>query len=213
MGKLIDLTGQRFGRLIVVNLAGRDNFRQAVWNCVCDCGNTTQVRSNNLRNGSTTSCGCFHRKRAKETHEIHGFRYTRLFSIWCGMKQRCYNPKYHNYPRYGGRGIVICEAWKNDFISFQEWAIANGYSDELTIDRIDVNGNYEPSNCRWATQKTQCNNKRNNRFIEYNGETHTLQEWAQKIGICHTTLIERIKRWGSIEEALTIPKGGKQRWG
>jgi hypothetical protein len=110
MAKLIDLTGQKFGKLTVVGEAGRDKHRQAMWNCVCDCGNKARVRGYNLRKGVTTSCGCFHKETIAKLHETHGFTHTRLFGIWCGIKQRCYNPKDKNYAKYGRRGIIVCEA-------------------------------------------------------------------------------------------------------
>ena len=143
----------------------------------------------------------------------HGMTKTRLHNIWVSMKERCNVPSVNCYKYYGGRGIKVCEEWKHSFESFRDWALANGYTDTLTIDRIDVNGNYEPSNCRWITLKEQGSNKTNNHFITYNGVTKTLQQWADEIGIHHVTLLERIERWGSVEEALTIPKGGKQKWG
>ncbi len=145
-------------------------------------------------------------------HTKHGDRYSRLYNIWCGMKARCLNENNPSFRFYGGRGIRLCHEWK-DYSRFKKWAIDNGYTDDLTLDRMDVNGNYEPDNCRWATWKEQQNNRRNNHFIELNGEVHTLQEWAAMLGINHSTLLERIEKWGNIEEALTIPKGGKQKWG
>lgn len=136
----------------------------------------------------------------------HGLKHTRLYAIWCGIKYRCYNKNHSRYEDYGGRGITVCDQWKNDFKSFYDWAMSNGYSDDLTIDRIDNDGNYEPSNCRWADDLTQANNSRHCHEIEFNGETHSISEWARITGISRTTLNSRIFQYGwTTEEALTRP--------
>lgn len=134
----------------------------------------------------------------------HGKCGTRIYIIWKHMKQRCYNSKDKGFKNYGGRGITICEQWKNDFINFYNWAIKNGYKDNLTIDRINVNGNYEPNNCRWATKKEQANNTRNIHYITYNGETHNLTEWSKLLKIKLSTLSRRINtnKW-NIEKSFT----------
>ena len=128
------------------------------------------------------------------------------------MNARCSKPYNTCYMYYGKRGIKVCHEWQ-EFLPFYEWAMSHGYQDTLTIDRIDVNGNYCPENCRWANKQTQANNTRRNHYITYNNETKTLKEWADELGISHTTLLGRLENWGSVEEALTIPKGGKQKWG
>lgn len=136
----------------------------------------------------------------------HGLKHTRLYSIWNGIKIRCLNPNFIRYKDYGGRGITICDEWKNDFQAFYDWAMSNGYADNLTIDRIDNNGNYEPSNCRWVAMDVQANNSRHCRNIEFNGEVHSLSEWARITGIPRYTLNNRINQYGwSIEDALTRP--------
>lgn len=177
------------------------------WICECICGNKKEIREDHLVNGDTHSCGCKKKKqiikRNKENVK-HGMRNTRLYKIWCGMKDRCNNYNYHNYQDYGGRGIKIYDEWNNNFKSFYNWAIANGYNDGLTIDRIDINGNYEPTNCRWETMKVQENNKRNNRIILYNGKEQTVTQWAEEIGMKRETLISRLNAGWDIEKALTM---------
>ena len=132
----------------------------------------------------------------------HGDTTSRLYSIWAGMKSRCFNPNIHSYKHYGGRGITVCDEWKNSYIDFKKWALENGYDESLTLDRIDVNGNYEPSNCRWATQKQQARNTRFNNIIELNGESHCISEWAEILGIGNGLILHRVKRGLPPEEIL-----------
>jgi hypothetical protein len=135
--------------------------------------------------------------------EKHGGSSDRLYSIWTNMKTRCYNKNSPKYKVYGARGIIVCEAWKNSYIVFKEWAITHGYSDCLTLDRVDVNGNYEPSNCRWSSVKQQENNRTNNRLITYKGETRTMKQWAEKLGISYNCLQMRLNAYGyTVAEAL-----------
>lgn len=134
----------------------------------------------------------------------HGKRNTRLYDIWHGMKNRCYNENNDRYRDYGGKGTTICNEWKNDFQSFYDWSMANGYKDNLTIDRMDTDGNYEPSNCRWITNKEQQNNRTDNHYITFNGETRTLKEWSELLDVNYSTLNHRITQYGwSTEKALT----------
>lgn len=200
MKKASDLTGQRFGRLVVLK---RDFSRKkaAFWICQCDCGKETTVQSCHLRSGATQSCGCLHMENGyKTTWKKHGDYKTRLYHIWITMKSRCFNKK---DKRYGGRGITVCSEWSESFEAFRDWALANGYRDDLTIDRIDVDGNYEPSNCRWATKLEQQSNKRTNRLLTAFGETHTESEWARITGINVSTIYARLKRGWTVDRALT----------
>lgn len=160
MGKLIDLTGRRFCRLKVIKKDRTDRHGNARWYCLCDCGQYTVVRSDDLRRGKTLSCGCL---RVGGMHKTHGGTYTKLFRVWCSMRARCGNPNDRCFHRYGGRGIKVCEEWDTDFSSFKRWSEANGYEEGLTIDRIDNDKGYSPDNCRWTTMKVQNNNKSNNK--------------------------------------------------
>ena len=212
-----DLTGKHFGRLEVIKYIGLNKENRSLWLCQCECGNQTIVTGTRLRLGITKSCGCYKvdlairhckdmainkqsgYKRRKFADMPYDKHQKRLQNIYAGIIKRCLNVQ---DKKYGGRGITVCKEWQN-FINFYNWAISNGYKDNLTIDRIDVNGNYEPSNCRWATQKQQQNNRRNNHYITFRGETHTLAEWAEICGINQYTLSTRLQRKWSIERALT----------
>lgn len=201
--KIKDMTGQKFGRLTVIEYSYSDKYGNARWLCKCDCGNETIAIGKGLRCGDTKSCGCKRIERAKTLSTTHGLRKTRLYTIWAQMKSRCLNPNSNNYDRYGERGIKVCEEWLNNFVAFHDWAIENGYDDELTIDRIDNNGDYEPTNCRWATIEEQANNKRSSCLIEYKGERKTIAQWANLLNINEKMLRRRMDRGWDVERALT----------
>ena len=200
-----DLVGKKFGRLTVLKYV-YSKYKKRHWLCQCDCGNISVVSTSQLKSGKTKSCGCLRREttsqNAKKIKSTHHLTNTRIYNIWRSMKKRCYLKTHHAYKYYGGRGITICEEWKNDFMSFYNWSIANGYKENLTLDRIDVNGNYEPNNCRWVGWEVQQNNRRDNIHIKYNGETKTIYEWSEILNIKYCTLWWRIKNGWSIEEAL-----------
>lgn len=207
MSKLIDLTGQKFGKLTVVSKAERLSHNTR-WLCVCECGNSTITSSGNLKRGHTRSCGCV---KKDSPNRSHGQSESRLYYVWRNMLNRCYNPKVSDYPNYGGRGIEVCDEWRDNFQSFFDWAMQNGYNENLkrgecTLDRKDTNLNYTPDNCRWTNEKTQQNNKRNNRYITYQGKTRTLSQWAEEKNIKVSTLHKRlyVLHW-SIEKALNTP--------
>ena len=201
---MTDLTGQKFGRLEVQGFAGSVN-KKLTWNCICVCGNTKIVLGCSLRNGHTQSCGCL----AKEgNHTTHGHKRNKIpskeYRACIQMKNRCFNINYPGYKNYGGRGIIVCPKWIESFESF--YRDMGDCPNGMSLDRKDNDGNYEPENCRWATQRQQQNNKRNNDKISYKGETKTQAQWARSLGMNASTLRKRLHGLGwSEERALTYP--------
>lgn len=198
-----NIVGQRFGRLTVIGRAPNKATGNSQWVCQCDCGNITVVKRTSLFNKTSQSCGCLRNETMKEKMTTHGLSQTKLYTVWEGIKRRCNNPDYCLYKGYGARGIRVCEAWL-DFENFYDWAIRNGYKKGLSIERIDNNGNYEPSNCKWATKKEQARNRRSNKLITYKGETHCVYEWAEILGINKKTLSTRLFRGWEIEKAFNF---------
>lgn len=207
MGRQIDLTGQRFGRLVVESFAYTDKNRHSMWICKCDCGTAKIVRTNELKAGKTKSCGCLYR----EVNVKHRKHETRLYRIWHGMVTRTENEKNLRFCDYGARGIKICDEWRKNFQKFYDWAMSHGYEDNLTIERIDNDEGYSPDNCCWADRKTQNNNRRYNVRIKYKGEEHTLSQWGERLEIAVGTLWSRIYiRGWTVEKAFETPVGKRK---
>lgn len=214
MGKFIDLTGREFWDWTVIERAGARKYKNTsvvLWKCQCKCGNIAIVAGKDLRQGKSKRClKCaekLHTEFLEQIRTKHGGKGTRLYTIWGGMKQRCYNPNNKHYKDYGGRGITICDEWKDNFVAFEKWALNNGYRDDLSIDRKDGTKGYSPGNCRWATNKEQCNNLKSNILITYNGETKTAKQWSEDTGILYETIIGRYRRGKTPEEILKKKEG------
>lgn len=201
MGKFEDLTGKTFNRLTVIKRAEVEK-KEVYYLCKCTCGNEKIIRGKDLKYNKIKSCGCLNKEKTTERNTKHSLRHTRIYRIWLLMKNRCLNSKYYLFKNYGGRGITVCNEWKNDFVKFYDWSMNNGYNDTLTIDRIDVNGNYEPSNCRWATKLQQQRNTTRLRKITYKNETHCISEWAEILGLEYNTLYHRFRRNNYSEDVL-----------
>lgn len=209
MKKVIDLTGLRSGRLVAIRYVKGDRHERGKWLCQCDCGNTTLALAGMLRTQKIKSCGACANKRLAtgSSAYVHGHaqkgKTSPTYSTWQGMVARCRNPKRREYKHYGGRGIEVCEQWMN----FENFLADMGERPPgTTIERIDNDGNYEPGNCRWATQKEQNNNRRNNHLITFNGKTLTMQQWARSLRISSANLFQRIKRWGKQRAMTTAGK-------
>lgn len=205
-----NLVGQTFGRLTVIErVASKGKGRE--WLCLCTCGNEKIVNTHSLMSGGTRSCGCLEIENLKSgnNRRTHGLSGTRLHRIWKRMKTRCYNKNTNDYVLYGARGIAMCEEWKTSFPCFAEWALLHGYTDELSIDRIDVNGNYEPSNCRWVSSTQQANNKRNNHLITIDGRTQTVTQWISETGMSRATFYQRLRTGKQGRDLISKPRPRK----
>ena len=201
-----DLTGLKFGRLTVIKKSDlpREAGKTFQWDCVCKCENKITVPRDYLVQGSTKSCGCLKSELSAKRLLTHGNRHTPEYASWAHMKQRCTNPSCKDYRNYGGRGISICQKWLDSFESFYK-DMGKRPTPSHSLERIDVNGNYEPSNCTWATKRQQSLNTRRNTFYTFNHQTLTLSDWAKDTGINRLTLLGRIQRGWPIEKALTTP--------
>ena len=199
MSQKIEMIGRRFNRLVVVSeeeaRTKPSGQKTTMYKCICDCGNYVIVSGTHLRSGHNQSCGCL-----KEEQKTIGT--DRLATIWRGMVSRCYSENNDSYPRYGAKGITVCESWKNDFKVFRSWALKHGYNDSLTLDRIDNSKGYEPINCRWESYKKQANNRKNNVTITFKGITHTITEWSDLLDINAGRLYRRKYKGMSDEEIL-----------
>ena len=202
MNKAKDCIGKKFGRLTILKIDHIAENGQTYVLCKCECGTKKIINFGSISAGLIVSCGCRQREIQKYGSITHGKRYTRIYNIWCVMKTRCYCKKYREYQNYGGKGVIICEEWLNSFEAFYNWAMSHGYTDNLSIDRIDNNGNYEPSNCRWADRKTQSRNMSRNINITHNGETHILKDWAEILGIDYRKMWYRYKKGYPIEKVF-----------
>lgn len=193
-----DLTGKKFNNLTVLGFSHRKEEKY-FWKCKCDCGKETIVESYRLRKGLTKSCGCLR----VTSNTKHGTWDSKLYRIYYGMLARCYKPQDKYFKSYGGKGITVCKEWKENYINFKNWAMANNYKEGLSIDRIDSNKNYEPLNCRWVTLKEQGRNKKNVKLILYKGKEYYISDLAEMFNINRSTLYNRLKTGWDIEKALT----------
>ncbi|OHW63124.1 hypothetical protein EUAN_09080 [Andreesenia angusta] len=204
-----DLTGKKFGKLTVIKFIGVTKYKP-FWLCECDCGNFAEVTSGNLKSGGTKSCGCIRIEMLTKRNTSHGMANQShrhpLYKRWASMKQRCCNENAISFKNYGGRGIQVCDEWKNDYLSFYNWAVNNGFREDLELDRIDNDGNYTPKNCRWTTIENNQLNKRTNNRITIRGITKTLTEWSRISGIKVNTLKSRM-RYGWENDNLLKPIG------
>lgn len=209
MSNFEDLTGKTYNMLTVIKRLPNDSSGATVWECQCECGRITKVRSNNLKNGNVKSCGCLKHRSTSTTHNKSN---TKLYGIWNAMRQRCYNPNYHAYKNYGGRGITICDDWVNSFNNFYNWAINNGYQEGLSIERINVDDNYYPNNCTWITLAQQAQNRRSCHMFCYNNKKQNLSQWCNELGLDYKLVHNRIFKlnW-SFERAISEPVHTEKR--
>lgn len=202
MVKRIDMVGYEFSGCNVIHQAYKKNGK-TYWECLCTCGNKFIAEGSNIRQGHTKSCGCLRSRYAKR--KSHGQINTKLYSKWNSMKTRCNNPNHDSFINYGNKGIEVCEEWNNSFEKFYDWSIDSGYSEGLSLDRVDNSKGYYPENCRWVEFKEQGRNKTNNRLLTYKGKTLCLSEWAETMGLPDYVLRNRLNRGWSVEKSLTTP--------
>lgn len=200
MGKPIDMTGHRYGRLEVIELAGRNKHNQRLWRCICDCGKTTEVLGFLLRQEQTQSCGCLQKEAIGNLNKTHGKSKTQIWNLYRSMMDRCYLKTSHAYPRYGGRGIQVCERWH----SFENFYADMGDKPKgMSLERVDNDGPYSPENVRWASCKDQANNRRSNVILQFQGKSQTMQQWCDELGLKIQTVWARLNRGWSVDRALT----------
>ena len=203
----MNLVGKKFGKLTVLEFLGKTGHNN-YWLCECECGTKKRVSEYKLTSGLTKSCGCYRKDLLSRRNKKHGLKNQnpRLYRIWLSMRNRCNNPNATKYFRYGARGIRICDEW-NDYSNFYGWAIGNGYSSDLSIDRKDNDGNYTPENCQWTSSKEQARNRSTNRFLAVNGITKLIVEWAEITGLSDSTIRKRLSQGFSPEEAIKVNYG------
>jgi len=199
-----DLTGRIFGNWTVLNYAGLVKQKHAKWNCVCKCGNRRPVFAQSLKSGASRGCGCTVSKMATQRLTKHGKSSSPVYKGWAAMKDRCFNPRNTHYAEYGGRGITVCDRWRYSFTNFLK--DMGERKPGMTIERIDNDGNYEPGNCKWATRREQQRNRRACNYLNFNGETLCISEWADRTGLRHETIRSRLNRGWSIEKTLSTPR-------
>ena len=212
MKTVTDISGSKYGRLTVLSFAGHSNHKRPIpqWHCECECGQTITVVGSHLKNGNTSSCGCLRKEVAKQRATSHGRKTSRTYQIWQGMKARTTNPNNGHYHAYGGRGIEVCDEWLN---SFETFLTDMGEAPEgLSIDRIDNDGHYEPSNCRWATPQQQSRNNSRNVWLEANGVRKCLSDWADDLGCTSYAIQKRLERGWDEADAVTIPPHSGNRY-
>lgn len=208
MAEIINLKGKIFGRLLVLKMAGKDKHRNILWTCQCECGIIKNISGVGLRTNQTKSCGCYHRdivSKPNISSITHGKSISKIYNIWHGIKLRCYTKSSTSYKNYGGKGIIVCEEWKNSFEQFYK-DMGDIPFEKAQIDRIDNNGPYSKENCRWVTSKQNCFNKSNNKYLTYKGETKLLIDWAIQYNFQRYTITNRLQQGWTIERILETPE-------
>lgn len=212
-GRFQDLTGQKFNRLTFIEPdrihQSPKGYRNLYWLLKCECGNSTVKKSTSVKSGYAKSCGCLQREMTSKARRTHGDSDSRLYYVWENMRKRCYKPNSDRYKNYGARGIKVCDEWKDDYGAFMKWALSNGYKDNLTIDRNDVNGNYTPENCSWIPMAEQAKNRTTNKWIYINDQKLSPTDIEEKYNIPVKTVYARIAR-GDEGEAVARPLGKRQ---
>lgn len=213
LDKLKSHIGERYNMLTIIDVVRPDGYKQAVFKCQCDCGNAVYAFPYQVYTGKTKSCGCYKQALLVATRRTHGGSKSPLYLEWRSMVSRCHNPESYNFKDYGGRGITVCDAWRNSPQAFYDWVDSTGgRPNRATLDRINNNGPYSPENCVWATMHQQSRNKRSNIFVTYQGRTKCLADWAEELGLSHETLRYRYHRGMTPEQILhkgPLPNSGR----